>query len=350
MNQVAITPQLHVGGDAPCFILAEVGINHNGDRKLAEDMIAAAAESGAHGVKFQNYYTEDFISDRKQTYTYISQGRETTESMFKMFKRYEIDREFVGHMKLICDRYGVVFASTPTSQRGIDDLVAAGAQMLKNGSDYLTNLDIIRRMAETRLPTVLSCGMSNLADVDESVQTFNESGNDNLILLHCTSTYPTPPADVHLRKMQSLYSVFGIPCGLSDHTEGIVAACLAASVGACMIEKHFTLDRGLPGPDHRFSCNPSELKALVDGVSAAQIIMGDSRLGPTADEVLSQREYRPSCVARSPLSAGHKLQLKDVAYKRPGTGVPPNEIKYLLNRRLKKNLPEGTILGFEHFE
>lgn len=350
MNSIEITSEYSLGAGAPCFVLAEVGINHNGDRKLGEELIAAAAEAGAHGVKFQNYQTEDFISDRSQTYTYTSQGQEITEPMFGMFKRYEIDFDFISHMKGVCDDHNLLFTSTPTGQKGIDDLMSMGAPVLKNGSDYLTNLDFIRRLGETGLPVILSCGMSTLGDIDEAVRAFQETGNDRLILLHCTSSYPTPSSDVHLRKIESLQQIFDMQVGFSDHTEGPVAGLLAASMGACMIEKHFTLDRNLPGPDHRFSCGPSELAALVKGVVAAREMMGDPKLGPTEREGASRNDFRMSCIAAKSLPAGHRLLSDDVTFKRPGAGLPPNAERYIVGRRLKRNIGVDVLFSLEDFE
>jgi len=349
MKTIRISDKHSLGEGNRCFILAEVGLNHNGDRKLAAESIVAAAESGADGVKFQNYRTEDFISDRAQTYTYISQGKEVTESMFEMFKRNELDRNFIAYLKSVCDDVGIEFCSTPTSQDGIDDLVAVGAPMIKNGSDYLTNQDLIRRMGETGLPGIISCGMASLSDIERAVAAFFDSGNEQLVLLHCTSSYPTVAEEVHLRKLQTLQHVFDVPCGFSDHTDGIIAACLSASMGACMIEKHFTLDKGLPGSDHRFSCDPEELSALVQGVRESEKMMGDGRIGLTKSEISNRDEYRLSCVARVGMEAGHVLTEADVAFKRPGTGIPPDGLPYMVGRTLKQAMSADDQLKTSYF-
>ncbi len=334
MKTIRISDKHSLGEGHRCFVLAEVGLNHNGDRKLAAESIAAAAESGADGVKFQNYRTEDFISDRSQTYSYISQGKEVTESMFEMFKRNELDRDFVAYLKSVCDECGIEFCSTPTGQDGIDDLVAVGTPVIKNGSDYLTNHDLIRRMGETGLPAIVSCGMASLADIERAVTAFFDTGNKKLVLLHCTSSYPTTAEDVHLRKMLTLQQMFDVPCGFSDHTDGIIAGCLSASMGACMIEKHFTLDKKLPGPDHRFSCDPAELAALVDGLLDSEKMLGDARIGLAQSEIANRDEFRLSCVASRNLPAGHVLCESDVSFKRPGTGIPPEALQYFVGRRL----------------
>jgi N-acetylneuraminate synthase/N,N'-diacetyllegionaminate synthase len=226
--------QINIGGrtigrGAPCFIAAEIGVNHNGDVALARRMIDAAADAGADAVKFQNYRTEDFISDRSLTYEYVSRGKTVVESQFDMFKRCELRPEDLAALARHCEKKGVVFFSTPTSEAGIADLVRAGAPLLKNGSDYLVHLPLIRAMARSGLPTVLSTGMATLAEIEDAVIAFREAGGRDLVLLHCTSAYPTADADAHLRKIPTLATAFGCPVGFSDHTWGTVAAVGAKS-------------------------------------------------------------------------------------------------------------------------
>ena len=350
MRLINISSKWTIGHGQPCFIVAEAGLNHNGDKELAKDIIAAAAESGANCVKFQNYHTEDFISNQTQSYTYTSGKKQVTESMYEMFKRCEIDLDFMILLKETCDRYNVVFSSTPTSQSGINDLVSIGAPMLKNGSDYLTNLELINQMGETGLPTIISCGMSTLAEIEEAVKVFHATGNKDLIILHCTSSYPTPPSDTHLRKIKTLERVFDLPIGFSDHTNGVVASAIAASMGACLIEKHFTTNKNLDGPDHSFSCDPQEFVELVKAIRNAEQMLGASKLGFTDRELESRDNYRLSCVAKSDLPAGHILTESDITFKRPGTGIPPNAIKFLLNRRITKPLAQNTIFKLDQFD
>lgn len=332
-----------VGMGQPCFIVAEIGINHNGDMALAKKTIDAAAEAGADAVKVQNYRTEDFISDRSLTYEYISQGQKVVESQYDMFKRYELPRESLHELKAYCDRRGIIFHSTPTNQEGINELVALGIPVLKNGSDYLVNLPLIRAMGESGLPTVLSTGMATLSEMDQAVRLFRETGNQQLILLHCVSSYPTPPEDVHLRKIPAMAAAFGCPVGFSDHTAGVTAAVGAVVLGACWLEKHFTLDKGLPGPDHRFSADKSEFRALVEAVRTVEKCLGDSALGPTASEALGRRDFRLSSVAARALSAGHSLTEEDIAFRRPATGIPPAHSYLLVGRTLKHDLTKGHI-------
>jgi N-acetylneuraminate synthase/N,N'-diacetyllegionaminate synthase len=349
MNSIKVANRL-IGQDQPCFLVAEVGINHNGDLDLAHRCIDAAADAGADGVKFQNYHTEDFISDRSLTHEYVSQGKPVVESQYDMFKRYELPTACLGRLREHCERRGMIFFSTPTSEKGIDELVTLGTPLLKNGSDYLVHLPIIRAMARTGLPTILSTGMATLAEMDDAVRAFREAGGKDLILLHCTSSYPTPPADVHLRKLPVLSAAFGCPVGLSDHTWGIVAAIGAVALGACMIEKHFTLDKNLPGPDHRFSADPAEFQAMVDGVRTVEKNMGSAAIGPTPSEAAGRSNFRLSCVAARELPVGHVLTESDLAFQRPADGLPPKEAAWMIGRRLRRTVSASTKLTFEDLQ
>lgn len=348
MSVVKIGTRL-LGNGQSCFLAAEIGINHNGDMELAHRSIDAAADAGADAVKFQNFRTEDFVSDRSLTYEYISQGNKVVESQFDMFKRCELPPDKLLELKQHCDRRGVVFFSTPTSEQGIEDLRSIGAALLKNGSDYLGHLPLIQAMARSGVPTVLSTGMATVDDIRDAVEAFRDAGGKDLVLLHCTSSYPTPPEDVHLRKIVSLRATFDCPVGLSDHTDGTVAAIGAVALGGCMIEKHFTLDKNLPGPDHRFSADPGEFRALALAVRTMEESLGSPELKPAASEQLGRRSFRLSCVAASDLPAGHRLVISDIAFRRPGEGFPPKNMGLLVARELVRDVARGHVFAAEDF-
>ena len=333
-----------IGADQPCFVVAEIGINHNGDLDLAKRTIDAAVDAGADSVKFQNYRTEDFIFDDSLSHTYVSQGTEVTESQYEMFKRYELTQEMLAELKHHCDRHNIIFHSTPTSNDGIRDLMNLGVPLLKNGSDYLTHLPLIRSMGKTGLPTVLSTGMATLTEIDYAVQAFRDTDNDQLILLHCTSSYPTPPDEINLRCMPTLQAAFDCLVGFSDHSEGTAAAIGAATLGACWIEKHFTLDKKLPGPDHVFSSDPQEFKSLVSGVRNVEASLGSPYIIPTKSEKLGRRSYRLSCVAKHAIAPGQVITETDITFQRPGTGIPPYEAKFILGRPAKLAIPANTVI------
>jgi N,N'-diacetyllegionaminate synthase len=329
------------------LLIAEVGINHNGDWELAKRSIELAARAGATAVKFQNYRTEEFISDHTLTYQYVSQGKPVVESQFEMFKRLELPSEWIPGLKTICDENDVLFLSTPTGTSGVDDLVRVGVPMLKNSSDFLQHIPLIQAMARTGLPTIISTGMATLPDIEQAVTAYREAGGKDLILLHCTSTYPTPPTEVNLRRIQALAKTFDCRVGLSDHSMGIVAALGAVALGARIIEKHFTVDRALPGPDHRFSADPEEWSQLVHSVRELESCLGSAAIAPAASEHFGRGEFRLSCVAAKDLPAGHCLTESDIAFRRPGHGLPPNEIGRLIGRTLAESVEIGYIFSLE---
>lgn len=345
-------PAIHIGDHSlgygqPCFIAAEIGINHNGDLDLARAMIDAAARAGADGVKFQNYRTDDFITDRSLTYRYERDGVSHEVSQYDLFRRCELDREGLSLLADHCRRVGVVFFSTPTSAEGLADVQRAGAPLVKNGSDFLTQLPLIRAMAQSGLPTVLSTGMATEPEIADAVNAFRGAGGRDLVLLHCTSSYPTPDAEVNLRRIPALSSRFGCLAGFSDHTVGVSAATLSVALGAVFIEKHFTTDKQLPGPDQAFSSDEAELRALVASVRQAELQLGASVLQPTPSEASGRIGFRLSCVAADALVAGHTLTAQDVVFRRPGDGLAPKCADQLIGRTLRRAVARGDRFQLE---
>jgi N-acetylneuraminate synthase/N,N'-diacetyllegionaminate synthase len=327
-----------VGLGAPAYVVAEIGINHNGDLALAKAMIEAAARAGADAVKFQNYRTEDFIADRSLTYSYENGGRTIVESQYEMFKRYELDDAMLEAVVAHARSIGIDVHSTPTSADGIAALVRLGVGVIKNGSDFLTNTVLIDAMARTGLPVVLSAGMSTTDEIAAAVATVRAAGNERVIVLHCTSSYPAPPATLHLRAIQTIAERFGCLTGFSDHSEGTAAAVVAVTLGACWIEKHFTIDRSLAGPDHRFSSDEAEFRALVRDVRTAEASLAEAPLGFDAAEAGMRADARLSCVAANALRRGHALTSADIVFRRPGSGLPPTAVAELVGKRLRNDV------------
>ena len=338
-----------IGVGAPCFLAAEIGLNHNGNLELAMETVIAAAEAGADAVKFQNFRTEDFLFDRSLTYTYKSQGKEITESQWDMFKRCEPLPEWWPEIKALCDKLGIVFFSTPTAELGVDEMVKVGAPLLKNGSDYLSHTPLLQYMGSSGIPVIVSTGMANQQDVDEAVAAVQRAKNSPLMLLHCTSAYPTLIENTNLRRMVTMQDRYDVPIGYSDHTKGYQAAAQAVALGASMIEKHFTLDHNLPGPDQWFSPMPEEFAQLVKEVRDAETRLGRAEIVPSAAESETRIEFRLSAVAVRDLSAGTELRSTDTVFRRPGEGLPPAEIGNYLGRRLSRNVAKGTPLQSQDF-
>jgi N-acetylneuraminate synthase/N,N'-diacetyllegionaminate synthase len=338
-----------IGDCYPCIVVAEIGLNHNGEIRLAKQLIEAAAIAGADAVKFQNYHTEDFIYDHSLNYSYQCQGKKVTESQFEMFKRCELNKNQLSELKKFSDDIGIILFSTPTGKNGIQDLVNLNVLLLKNGSDYLLHLPLIRTMAKTNIPTIISTGMAKYSEIEEAVQTFRSAGGKDLILLHCTSSYPTRAQEVNLRKIPELVNSFNCPVGFSDHTQGVVAAIGAVVLSACVVEKHFTLDKNLSGPDHRFSADPKEFHDLVVGIRTIEKSLGSSTIEPTPSEKLNRQAFRQSCVAAENIFAGQILRETDIMFCRPGTGLPPKQALQLIGSRIERSVKKGHIFMLEDF-
>lgn len=336
-----------VGAGYASFVVAEVGINHNGELERALEMVQVAKDAGCDAVKFQTFKATEFISDPGQMFTYRSQGREVTESMLGMFKRYELAEDAWSVIKTECQRIGIQFMSTPQNRSDLDILLKLGVPAVKVGSDDFTNLPLLKSYAETALPLVLSMGMSDLSEAYQALETVGAFVGYPLILLICTSQYPTPPSDAHLSRITTLKQAFpGLQVGYSDHTQGPLASSLAVALGAVFLEKHFTLDHDLPGPDHWFSENPEGLREWVAAIRTAHALMGSPLLRPTQIERANKKEYQRRLVAARDIAAGAIFTNEDIVLKRMpgGRGLPPAFLEHLLGRPAPKRYAVGEPL------
>jgi N,N'-diacetyllegionaminate synthase len=335
-----------VGAGQPCFIIAEAGVNHNGSLELAHRLVEAAAEAGADAVKFQTFKAERLVTRQAPKADYQKRTTGAAESQFEMLERLELSA--AAHVQLIehCRPRNIQFLSTPFEEESADTLIRLGLKSLKIPSGEINNLPFLNHVARTGLPVILSTGMASIGEVEQAVEVFRAAGNHELALLHCVSNYPANPADCNLRALRTLELAFGLPVGFSDHTSGIEVALGAVALGACIIEKHFTLDRTLPGPDHQASLEPTELGALVRGIRKVESALGDGRKVRQASEENTAAVARKSLIARRDIEAGAPLALEDVSVMRPGTGLAPNLLPSLLGRRAKTGIPRGIPLSF----
>jgi len=339
-----------VGAGHPCFIIAEVGVNHNGDPDTCIKMIDAIADAGADSVKFQTFTADEFCSNPDDVYEYISQGKLVREPMLDMFRRLEISYDqFAGFFDHARSR-GLLPFSTPTDRPAADLLESIGAEAYKIGSDDLVYTPFLKYVGEKGKPVIFSAGMGDVADIERAVETIRGTGNEEIIILHCVSQYPTEDHDLNLRKIQAIGKHFNLEVGFSDHSIGIQAAAASVAMGACVIEKHFTLDRNMPGPDHRFSADPEELVELVRAVRTTESIMGKADIEPTDKEREMARISRRSIVAAYDMETGHVLTEKDVAYQRPGTGLAPYEMDSITGKKLRMNVSAGEMLALGQFD
>lgn len=339
-----------VGPNAPAFIIAEAGVNHNGNVELAKRLVDAAAKAGVDAVKFQTFKAERVVAPCAGKANYQQEAVSPGESQLEMLRRLELPPDAFRELKEYCDRRGMMFISSPFDGNSADLLDQLGVRVFKIASGEVANHLFLENMARRGRPLLMSTGMCCLSEVDEAVRAIRRAGNEELILLHCVSNYPANPADANLRAMHTMQAAFGVPVGYSDHTLGIEVALAAVAMGACVIEKHFTLDRTLPGPDHRASLEPEELSALVKSIRNVEAALGHGRKEPAASEAETAAVARRSLVAACDIPPGTVLTEQHITVKRPGTGLPPSMSKYLIGRRARVLIPADTLLALEHLE
>ena len=330
------------------FIIAEAGINHNGDMNLAKKMIIAAKAAGVDAVKFQTFRTEEFIQDKKEMYTYQSQGVEVTESQYKMFKRTEFSAEEWRELKRFCDEQDIVFLSTVSGIKGLELLLQIGIDAIKVGSDDFVNIPLLSKYEAYGLPMIVSCGMAMEEEIAAALRTLRVKEGHPICLMLCTSEYPTPAKDVNAKKLLTISEKFPdvIP-GLSDHTQGSTAAIIATAYGAKVFEKHFTLDHNFPGPDHWFSADPEELKSWVGGIKISYEMLGNPELQPTEAEVKQRNVMHRSITAMADIKAGDILTDKNIVLLRPGNGIGAIHWKDIIGKRVRRDISSGTKLVWE---
>lgn len=333
-----------VGPGAPCFVIAEAGVNHNGDVGQAKRLIDVAAASGADAVKFQTFIADKLTSATAPKAAYQRATTGADESQLEMVRRVELPfeafRELQGHAR----DAGILFLSTPFDAESADFLVSMDIPALKVPSGEITNTPFLEHLARTRKPLIVSTGMADLDEVGTAVEVIRKAGGNEVVLLHCVSNYPASAASVNLRAMQTMESRFQLPVGYSDHTLGFEVALAAAALGACVIEKHFTLSRDLPGPDHKASLEPPELKALVSGIHNVQTALGDGVKQPAEEERDTRAVARRSLVAARDLAPGTVLARDAITILRPGTGLPPSQFENVIGRKARIAIAAGTPL------
>jgi N,N'-diacetyllegionaminate synthase len=336
-----------IGSGYPCFIIAEAGVNHNGSLEMARQLVDVAVRAGANAVKFQTFKAERLATPDAPKAEYQVQATDAAESQYEMLRQLELSPQAHHELMNYCRKKGILFMSTPFDEENADFLDDLGIAAFKVPSGEITNLPFIAHVARKGKPLIVSTGMAYLSEVEAAVRTIEEVGNRDFILLHCVSNYPADPADANLRAMQTMEMAFGAPVGYSDHTLGIEASLAAVALGACILEKHFTLDRNLSGPDHRASVEPDELATLVQGIRNVEAALGHGRKEPAASEANTAAVARKSLVAARDIPTGTKLTGELMAIKRPGTGLPPAMRPYLVGRTVRVDVQGGALLTLE---
>jgi sialic acid synthase SpsE len=334
-----------LGPDAEPLVIAEVGVNHNGDRDLGLRQLRAAIAAGAHAVKFQSFRADELASRDAPKAAY--QERSGTDTQREMLRRLEMRMpDFIAY-RAEAARLGSMAFSTPFDPESARELARAGVELMKLPSGEITDHELVAAVARTGIPTLISTGMSTDAEVADAVSVFRGAGGGPLVLLHCVSSYPAPLEEQNLRAIPALRERFGVPVGLSDHTIGRDAAVAAVALGADVIEKHFTIDRSLKGPDHAMSSEPAEFAALVDVVAKVRRGLGTGVKAPASSELEVRSVARRSVVAARDLRAGTVLARSDLAVKRPGTGLAAGRIAELIGGRLLRDITADDQIGIE---
>jgi N-acetylneuraminate synthase/N,N'-diacetyllegionaminate synthase len=333
-----------IGGGAATFVIAEAGVNHNGDLSLARRLVAEAATAGVDAVKFQTFRAAALVTPDAPKAAYQSATTGDGGVQRDMLAPLELSRE--AHRVLRDDAVarGMVFFSSPFDEASADLLEALEVELFKVPSGEITNLGLLRHVAAKGRPIVLSTGMSTVEEIEAAVHAVRDAGNPPLALLHCVSAYPAPAEETNLKAMDALRERFGCVVGLSDHTTGIEVAIAAVARGAAIIEKHFTVDKTLPGPDHRASLDLPELTALVRAVRRVEAALGDGVKRCMPCELDTRRVARKSLVAARPLRPGERLTREAIAVKRPGTGISPADLERVIGRTVARALSEDEVI------
>lgn len=333
-----------VGENKPVFIIAEAGVNHNGTLALARELIDAAQEAGADAVKFQIFTPEELATaDAKQAAYQKKSAKDS--SQLSMLRRLALSHTHFIELKRYADKAGIMFLATPYGVSDADFLASLKVEAFKVASGDITNIPFLLHIAAKNRPVIVSTGMATLREIQDAVETLRKAAAKDIVLMQCTSEYPAPPEHANLRVIPALQKKFSVPVGLSDHTEGIAIPIAAAAIGACVIEKHFTLDRNLPGPDHRASLEPHELAAMIRNIRSVENALGTSKKTPTREELENAKVARKSIVSERVIQKGESFTLQNIVFKRPGTGIAPSRWKSIVGRRAARTIPRDHLIS-----
>lgn len=336
-----------IGPGHPCYIIAEAGVNHNGDVSRAKKMIRAAKNAGADAVKFQTFRAANLVTRSAKKAAYQCRTTDPGEAQYQMLKKLELSAGEFGQLAAYAGRAGIEFLSSPFDRGSVDLLESLNVAAYKIPSGELTNIPLLRYIAGCKKPVILSTGMAGMDEIREALATLSGAGVREIVLLHCITSYPAPPETLNLRMIPTLRETFGVPVGFSDHSEGILGSLLARALGACLIEKHFTLDRALPGPDHAASLEPAELAGLVRQVQTTDRILGSGERVIGRTEAAIKKVARKSLVAETDIKKGSELTEDKVGIKRPGTGIAPKFISEVVGRTACRNIRKDSVITWD---
>ncbi|MFH1441043.1 MAG: N-acetylneuraminate synthase [Candidatus Omnitrophota bacterium] len=329
------------------FIIAEAGVNHNGNISLAKQLINRAVDAGADAVKFQTFKAECVVSDKAPKADYQKQATGVKQSQLDMVRRLELSQNAYRQLYAYCQKKNIAFLSTPFDEASVDFLDGIGMEVFKIPSGEITNFPFIEYIAGKGKPIIMSTGMATLDEIKKAVQVIKKAKNYNYALLHCVSSYPTDYAEVNLKAIITMRDVFKVPIGFSDHTLGIDISPAAVAMGARIIEKHFTIKKKYEGPDHSFSLEPRQLKGFIKGIRHISVALGTGEKKPSKSELPIAAIARRSLVAACDIKKGTIISDGFIAIKRPGTGIPPVMKQRLIGRTAKVNILKDSIISFK---
>ena len=336
--------------NSPCFIIAEAGVNHNGDISLAKQLIDIAKNAGADAVKFQTAKVENCISKKAEKAPYQKETTDVTETQYEMVKKLELPYDAFKELLNYCKAQEIEFLSTPFDSESLQCIDELDVRLHKIPSGEITNYPLLEVFARTKKPVILSTGMSTLGEVEEAITYLKMHGTTEITLLHCTTSYPTPFESVNLRAMQTLAQAFHLPVGYSDHTLGISVPLAAVAMGAKVIEKHFTIDKNLPGPDHRASLDPVELHDMIIGIREIEAAFGDGIKCVAPSEKENVKIVRKSIVACKEIPVNTVITREMITVKRPGTGIEPKYYETIIGMKTTRALEEDEIIPWDSIE
>ncbi|MBN2240381.1 MAG: N-acetylneuraminate synthase [Dehalococcoidales bacterium] len=351
MRKIDIGGRL-IGENEPCFIIAEAGVNHNGDVDLAKQLIDVAVEAGADAVKFQTFHAEQLVTAEADKAQYQKAMTGENQSQFDMLKNLEFSEQDFIALKNYSGELGICFLSSPFDIRSVDFLEELGVAAYKIPSGEITNIPYLRHIARKRKPVVVSTGMATIDEIEQAVEIFSENEKGETVILHCVTSYPAKPEDTNLKFMVSLSQTFGLPVGLSDHTTSVFIPTAAVAMGACVIEKHFTLNKRLPGPDHQASLEPQELTAMISGIRDTEKAIGDGIKRLTPEEEANKKAARRSLVAGQDISIGQLITEEMVNYKRSTTDerMEIGKVNLIVGKKAKKPIACGETFTLDKVE
>jgi N,N'-diacetyllegionaminate synthase len=336
-----------IGPGQPCFIIAEAGVNHNGDPDAAMRLVDAAKEAGADAVKFQTFITSKLVAPSAPMANYQRENVGREQSQYEMLRQLELPFSDFERLQRHAASQRLMFLSTADDAESADFLDSIGVPAFKIASGEIDNFPLLIHIATKGKPIILSTGMTTLGEVESAVKTIVHAGNDQLILLHCVSSYPAPAADCNLRAMETLARSFGYPVGFSDHTEGIDVALAAIARGACILEKHFTISKSLQGPDHRVSLEPAELAELTAAARNIEVSLGSGIKQPSRDELQTRKVVRRSIVATRFIQEGELICESDLSLMRTVGGLAPAFLPYVIGRKARSGINAMETVTFE---